>query len=191
VTGLLAGAIALVALALPGVASADVTAPHNVITFPQRDFVTADGYAVGDRYTVEVLHPNSLTPVGTVTGITPIEDPATPGLGLIEVNHPGGACWVGTTPDIRAGDTVRITDETTGAVDTSLVRNVTADRPIQTAADTVQVHGTAQDALGDPLPIARIEQRRSPRATPSSSTAGARCARRRRLVRTARSPTTR
>src|SRR6476646_4890878 len=106
ITGLLAAVVPLLALALPGVAGADVTAPHDVITFPQRDFVSASGFAIADRYTVEVLHPNSVTPVGTVTGITPVEDPATPGVGVIEVNHPGGACWVGTTPDIRAGDTI-------------------------------------------------------------------------------------
>src|SRR5919199_5003061 len=158
-TVLVAAAVALLALALPSFAGAAVTAPHNVITFPQRDFVSADGYLVADHYTVEVLHPNAITPVGTVTGITPVEDPATPGRGLIEVNHPGGACWIGTTPDIRAGDTVRIIDETTGAVDTSLVRDVTAQRPVQVDATTVQVHGTAQDAAGGPLPIAQIEQR--------------------------------
>jgi Abnormal spindle-like microcephaly-assoc'd, ASPM-SPD-2-Hydin len=152
-------AAALLALALPTLASATVAPPHNLLTFPQRDFVSASGYDVTHTYTVEVLHPTSLTPVGTVTGVNPVEDPATPGLGLIEVNHPGGACWVGTTPDIRAGDTLRIKDETTGAADTSLVRNVTAQRPVQTAAGTVQVHGTAQDAAGNPLPIAELEQR--------------------------------
>jgi hypothetical protein len=160
--GRIAGALAagaVAALALPGLASAEVTAPHNVITFPQRDFVSASGCTVAHRSTVEVLHPSSVTSVGKVTGITPVEDPATPGLGLIEVNHPGGACWVGTTPDIRPGDTVRITDETTGAVDNSVVRNVTAQRPVQTGPSTVTVRGTAQDALGNPLPVAQIEQR--------------------------------
>jgi hypothetical protein len=36
---------------------------------------------------------------------------------------------------------------------------VTAKRPVQTAPDTVQIHGTAQDAAGNPLPIAELEQR--------------------------------
>jgi len=129
---------ALLALALPAFAGAAVTAPHDLLTFPRRDFVSASGYDVTHTYTVEVLHPTSPTPVGTVTGVKPVEDPATPGQGVIEVNHPGGSCWVGTTPDIRAGDTVRITDETSGTADTSLVRDVTTQRPVQTAANTVQ-----------------------------------------------------
>jgi chitodextrinase len=94
-----------------------------------------------------------------VKDVTPKEDPTTPGLGVVEVNHPGGACWQGVTPDIRPGDVVRITNQVTGAVDTSTVRNVTASRPVQTAPDTVQIHGTARDANGDPLPIAELEQR--------------------------------
>jgi len=46
--GRIAGAMAagaVAALALPGLASAAVTAPHNVIAFPQRDFVSASGFA--------------------------------------------------------------------------------------------------------------------------------------------------
>ena len=151
----MAAAIGLVA---PGVAGAAVTAPRDVISFPARDFVSASGYDVNQPVTVEVVHPSGVV-AGTVTDVTPKEDAATPGLGLVEVNHPGGACWVGVTPDIRAGDVVRITNQVTGAVDTSTVRNVTAQRPVQTAADTVQIHGTAQDASGNPLPVAELEQR--------------------------------
>src|SRR3954452_15800186 len=145
-------------LVAPTVAPAAVTAPHDVIAFPQRDFVSATGYDVTHPVTVEVVHPSGAV-VGTVTGVMPKEDPATPGLGLVEVNHPGGACWVTNTPDIRPRDIVRITNQTTGAVDTSVVRNVTAQRPVQTAPDTVQIHGTAQDAAGNPLPEAELEQR--------------------------------
>ena len=155
---MLAGAVALAALMAPGAASAAVNAPHNVISFPSRDFVSASGYDINQPVTVEVQHPSG-TIAGTVKDITPKEDPTTPGLGLVEVNHPGGACWVGVTPDIRAGDTIRIINQVTGAVDTSVVRNVTAARPVQTNASTVQIHGTAQDAAGNPLPVAEIEQR--------------------------------
>jgi hypothetical protein len=144
--------------AAPGVAGAAVTAPRDIISFPSRDFVSAAGYDIDQPVTVEVEHPDGRV-VGTVTDVTPVEDPATPGLGMVEVNHPGGACWVGNTPDIRPGDIVRITNQTTGAVDTSVVRNVTAQRPVQTAPDTVQIHGTAQDAAGNPLPEAQLEQR--------------------------------
>jgi hypothetical protein len=156
--GLLAGVAAAVGLVAPGVAGAAVTAPRDIIAFPARDFVSASGYDVDQPVTVEIEHPSG-TVVGTVKDVTPKEDPTTPGLGVVEVNHPGGACWQGVTPDIRPGDVVRITNQVTGAVDTSTVRNVTASRPVQTAPDTVQIHGTARDANGDPLPIAELEQR--------------------------------
>src|SRR3954454_19783206 len=155
---LLAGVSAAISLAAPGMAGAAVTAPRDVISFPARDFVSASGYDINQPVTVEVVHANG-TVAGTVKDVVPKEDPATPGFGLVEVNHPGGACWVGVTPDIRSGDVVRITNQVTGAIDTSTVRNVTAKRPVQTAPDTIQIHGTAQDANGNPLPIAEIEQR--------------------------------
>jgi hypothetical protein len=84
--------------------------------------------------------------------------------GLAEVNHPGGACWNTTTPNIVPGDVVRITDPT-GVAEQTTVAGVTDERPVVTATDqttgggTVQVHGTAQDGLGNPLPIDQIEQR--------------------------------
>ncbi len=155
---LLAGVSAVASLAAPGLAGAAVTTPRDIISFPARDFVSATGYDVNQPVTVEVEHPSGVI-AGTVKDITPKEDPATPGLGTVEVNHPGGACWVGVTPDIRPGDVVRIINQVTGAVDTSTVRNVTAKRPVQTAADTIQIHGTAQDASGNPLPIAELENR--------------------------------
>ena len=44
--------------------------------------------------------------------------------------------------------------------DETVVRNVTAARPVQTAPDTVQIHGTAVQADGvTPLPVGQIEQR--------------------------------
>jgi hypothetical protein len=52
-----------------------------------------------------------------------------------------------------------------GIADQTTVANVWADRPIVTAINstngggTVVVHGTAQDALGNPLPAAAFEQR--------------------------------
>ncbi|HET7479871.1 MAG TPA: choice-of-anchor D domain-containing protein [Rubrobacteraceae bacterium] len=134
-------------------------APHSIIAFPQRDFVSASGYAATDKVTVSVVHKDG-TEVGRVTGIVPQDDPQTPEFdGLVEVNHPGGACWVGVTPDIRAGDKVRITVEGSGVADETTVADVTAKRPVQTAPDTVQVHGTAQDAAGNPLPLDQLEQR--------------------------------
>src|SRR3954471_16876579 len=151
-------ATALAVFAVPGVASAAVTAPANIISFPSRDFVSATGFKLADLYTVEVQHPDG-TVSGTVSGLAPKDDGEGGGLGIIEINHPGGYCWSTVTPDIRPGDVVRFKDETTGAVDESTVRNVTAARPVLTADGKIQIHGTAQDAAGFPLPVAELEQR--------------------------------
>src|SRR4051794_12811424 len=156
-TGLLVGVTTAVGLMAPGLAGA-ATAPANIISFPARDFVSATGFKLTDLYTVEVQHPNG-TVSGTVTGLAPKDDGEGGGLGIIEVNHPGGYCWNGVTPDIRAGDIVRFKDETTGTVDESTVRNVTDSRPVQTGPGTIQIHGTAQDSAGLPLPVGELEQR--------------------------------
>jgi len=144
-------------------AQASPTPPHVITAFPQRDFVSAEGYTQDDTVTVEIIHPGSVLGVGTVTGLVPQDDPATDGFdGIVEVNHPGGACWVGSTPDIRPGDTVRITIDSgpnKGQVDETVVANVTAKRPVQIDATTLEVHGTARSADGAPLPLDQIEQR--------------------------------
>jgi hypothetical protein len=130
-------------------------APHSIFAFPQRDFVSASGWAQGQTVTVQVLHPDG-TVRSTLSGLLPKDDPSTPGFdGIVEVNHPGGYCWDTVTPDIRWGDKVRIVVDATGATDEITVQNVTAKRPVQTAPDTIQVHGTFDPALD----TASLEQR--------------------------------
>jgi hypothetical protein len=152
----LAAALALL-LALTGDADAAVAAPHDIIAFPQRDYVSATGYTVGVPATVKVFHAGAVLPASIATDVLPVEDPATPGLGTIDVNHPGGGCWEGQTPDIHAGDTITITQD--GVTNSTVVADVTAARPVKTAADTVQIHGTARDDAGNPLPLAQLEHR--------------------------------
>src|SRR5256885_403440 len=85
-------------------------APRSILVFPQRDFVSSSGFEIGDLVTVEVFHPGSTTAASRATNVVPQDDPATPDFdGIVEVNHPGGACWETVTPDIRAGDRVRTT----------------------------------------------------------------------------------
>src|SRR4051794_7646618 len=72
--------------------------PHEVIVFPERDFVAVDGWPANTGVRVDVLR-NGVN-VGTATWTT---DAA----GLAEINHPGGACWTGFTPDILPGDVVQ------------------------------------------------------------------------------------
>jgi hypothetical protein len=150
-------AAAFMLLVLGDEARAAVAAPHNIIVFPQRDYVSATGYTVGSPATVEVFHAGQVLAASTATNVMPVEDPATPGLGTIDVNHPGGACWKGVTPDIHAGDTVVITQD--GVSDSTVVADVTANRPVKTAADTVQIHGSADDGTGTPIALAQTEHR--------------------------------
>ena len=151
----------------------------SIIVFPQRDFISASGFLVDDQVVVRVIHDPLTYPgaVGSSTlAITPSGDPAdvAPAFsGIVEVNHPGGACWVGLTPDIRPGDKVQteivanLADPTrVGRIDETTVQNVTNKRPVQTAAEpagTVVVHGNATTSFdanpGAPLDLAILEHR--------------------------------
>lgn len=143
-------------------------APISILAFPQRDFVSAAGYNADDLVVVKLIHPNGVTlSTDPANPIAPQPDPlALPGdpfAGIVEVNHPGGACWFGTTPDIRPGDVVQI-DIVGGPragqrADATTVANVVAQRPVQVSPTSVQIHGTAQTAAGTPIPIAQLEQR--------------------------------
>ncbi len=133
------------------VANDPPVAPHSVIAFPSRDFISATGFTPGSSYTFALFRGNGSTFVsGQATAQAD---------GTVEVNHPGGTCWNVNTPNIKPGDVIRITDDVTGVADQTTVANVTAGRPIAANATTVVIHGTAQDANGQPLPIGQIEQR--------------------------------
>ena len=172
----------LVAPALNGVTNAAPVLNNppadgiSVIAFPQRDFVSASGYDVDDQVVVRVIHDQTIHPgaTGSTTGlITPQADPADPPgtfSGIVEVNHPGGACWNTQTPDIRPGDRVQIEvmanvskPDRVGRIDETTVANITAKRPVQTGPGTIVVHGNATDSNtavpGNPLPIALLEHR--------------------------------
>jgi len=166
---LVAGATAVAgfaALAVPAAAPAAINAPpkapHDIIVFPVRDFVSATGYKATDSVTVEVLR-NGVV-IGRAAGVVPQDDPTAPGFdGLVEVNHPGGACWgdgggPNVTPDIMPGDVVRLTTAP-GTGDETTTANVTAQAAEDLGSGTVVVHGTAQDANGNPLPVDQLEQR--------------------------------
>src|SRR5438477_1815001 len=147
-------AAALALLVLPfgqGRASAAVVSPpappHSIIVFPQRDFLSM----VGDPNTaVTVNLVRNGVVIGTASGTT---DSA----GVIEVNHPGGVCWTGFTPDILPQDVVQLLTAP-GVGESVTTQNVTAV-PAVDVGGTIVVHGTAQDAAGAPLPIASLESR--------------------------------
>ena len=76
-------------------------------------------------------------------------------VGLIEVNHPGGTCWLGVTPDMVPGDVIRVVD-VNGIADQTYVANLTSGRPIATGPSSFVVHGTALTPLGAPMPLDQI-----------------------------------
>lgn len=128
-----------------------------VTVFPERDFVSIAGFPAGTDLQVVVRRGNSAFPVvGTARGIVGRG-------GLLEVNHPGGVCWSGQTPDIGPGDMIdvfKVVDmgfsagQTQRVVDTQITRTA-----FVTAAGEVRVNGVAVDASGAPLPLSLIEQR--------------------------------
>lgn len=127
-------------------------AAHQIISFPERDFVSSTGYDPATRVTVEAWRNGHL--IGRSGPITP----AAPD-GLVEVNHPGGGCWVASTPDLQPGDSVRVVEADGVTADETTTANVTATPATSPAGGTVVVHGTAMTAAGGQIPIDQVEQR--------------------------------
>ena len=70
------------------VAAAAVPAfPDNVVVFPDRDFITIEGYQdhVGETATLEVIRDGTV--IGSAKSVVAEGDVA------FEINHPGGVCW--------------------------------------------------------------------------------------------------
>jgi hypothetical protein len=167
--------LASAAVAAPAMAAEPPAPGHEVISFPQRDFVSASGYVQGVPAYVQVIRGGVV--VASSTPVLPEDDPSTTGFdGIVEVNHPGGGCWDTVTPDIRPGDKVRVFQDdpadlgaaTQISDDTTTTAAVTAGKPVLelvNGVNVVTIHGTAQglDAAGNttgvPLPLAQIEQR--------------------------------
>lgn len=139
-----------------GTASAGVpTFPNNIVVFPDRDFVSVEGYNdpfyAGQTALVEVTR--GTTVIGSARAVISGTDVA------FEVNHPGGVCWGAdtshqVTPDIRPGDVVSLTlpdglkDETTVA-DTYVTEDMTLD------GNVITVNGH----VGPGVDPTRMEQR--------------------------------
>src|SRR3954453_14917260 len=146
---------------------------HQIISFPERDFVSATGYKQGVAAIVTIKRYNTATKkldvIAKSEPTLPQDDPDTTEFdGLVEINHPGGGCWTTITPDIRAGDKVQVTQGTGASAvsdDTTTTAYVKAGKPAQLNANTVVIHGTAQSmtttsgqSLAKQIPNAQIEQ---------------------------------
>ena len=151
VAAALVACLAGVAPAVVATPASALTAPgHLIFVFPQRDFFSST-VSPGAAVSARLLRSGVV--IGTAHGTAA-------STGLFEVNHPGGVCWDNFTPDLLPGDTVELfTNGATTATDSHTVANVFATAAVQTGTNTLTVHGTAQDATGNPLPIAQISQR--------------------------------
>src|SRR5437764_3446698 len=147
---LAAASLAVAAPSAPAAISMPPAFPHEVTVFPERDFVTVDGWPANTDVRVDVLR-NGVN-VGTATWRT---DAA----GLAEINHPGGACWTGFTPDILPGDVVQATELANPANgDATRVAPVSVQQGTVVGGNVV-IHGTAMTAAGTPVPVGALEQR--------------------------------
>jgi hypothetical protein len=134
--------------------------PREVTVFPERDFAVVDGWPANRGFRLEVVR-NGVV-VGAASGTTDAT-------GLAEINHPGGFCWTGFTPDILVGDTVRALETNAdGSLkldgagqpigDATQTALITA-QPAQAALGRIVVQGTARTAAGGQIPVASLEQR--------------------------------
>ncbi|MDR6557476.1 hypothetical protein J2809_001832 [Arthrobacter pascens] len=138
-------------------ASAAVPAfPDNLVVFPDRDFVTIEGYQdrVGQTATVEVTRPN-VGVIGSARSEVAAGDVA------FEINHPGGVCWgagtgVNVTPDIRPGDVVSIKfDGEAASAGEAKVQDTYVTAASERSGNTVTVNGY----LGNGVSPDQLEQR--------------------------------
>ena len=112
----------------------------------------------GTGLKVVVRRTNLVTPViGTARGIVNNG-------GLFEVNHPGGVCWSGQTPDIGPGNWIDVLkvgpNATFSAGQTQQVINTSIAKTAYLALNgEVRVEGAAVDASGVPIALDFIEQR--------------------------------
>lgn len=139
--------------AIPAANAAVPTFPDNIVVFPDRDFVSIEGYEghAGETATLEVRR------AGKVTGSAQAVVDA--GGVAFEVNHPGGVCWgagtgLNVTPDIRPGDVVSMKFGTTTVGETTVQDTyVTGDSEL--SGDTITVKGH----VGSGVNRAQMEQR--------------------------------
>src|SRR4051794_31923567 len=142
----------------PAASAAVAVFPNNVVVFPDRDFVSVEGYKdhAGETATLTV------TRDGKVMGAA--EAKVSGGEVAFEVNHPGGVCWGNqvkdtstlpqVTPDIKAGDVVSISFPD-GAHDETTTSSATVIKDMTRNGTTVTVEGT----FGSDVKPDNMEQR--------------------------------
>jgi hypothetical protein len=138
------------AAALAAPAGAAVSGSHVIATLPSSSGLELTAYPANTLLGVSLVRNGVTIAHGTVM---------TDGVGDGAVNGGGAVtdCWTDVTPDILPGDEVHVIGG--GFDDSMIVQGTSADMPVQTALDTVVVHGTASDPQGNQLPITGVEAR--------------------------------
>jgi hypothetical protein len=141
-------------MAIPPAAAAVPAFPDNLVVFPDRDFITIEGYQdrVGQTALVEVTRKGAGV-IGSAKGVVTAGDVA------FEINHPGGYCWgagtgLNVTPDIQPGDVVSIKFDGTEAGATT-VQDAYVTEHSSLSGTTLTVNGHA----GAGVNPAQMEQR--------------------------------
>ena len=123
-------------------------APHVIAILADNSALEMSGYPASAALRVAVRRDGVRVGDATVT---------TDGAGSASVNGGAAGCWTDATPDIRPGDTVKVSGP--GFSDSATAQAVTVQAAVQTAVDTVEVHGTATAPDGTALPVAGVEAR--------------------------------
>ena len=120
--------------------------------FPSRDFISIAGFAKNADVLVQARRSGV---IGDAIGRTDAS-------GFIEVNHPGGVCWTGQTPNIVAGDFIDVFKVENNAFSSGQVQSVINTKVIKpaflTANGEVRVNGIASE-IGVVLALGLVEQR--------------------------------
>ena len=141
--------------------SLNLSSLKDVTVFPERDFVSIDKFPAGTDLQVVVRRGSSSAPVvGTARGTVGRT-------GVFEVNHPGGVCWTGQTPDIKPGDWIDVFTVVNGSFSSGQKQRVidtTIKKPAYVNSSVVKVEGftlTAPDASNKQtaFPLRLTEQR--------------------------------
>lgn len=142
----------------------EITPPHTVEVLPGLDIAAAGGYDEDIvmevwRDGLKIGSTGAPQPSGLV--IPDADDIALPMTKMLEVNHDGGTCWAGNTPDIIAGDEIRVITED-GAdpvgermtvADISVNEPKIADLDADGAFNDVVMTGSARNPDGSALDI--------------------------------------
>src|SRR4051794_15830649 len=181
---LLAGMSSIAVVGAEGAAAAVVpTAPDNLLVFPDRDFISVEGYAnhAGEIATVTLTRPSLGNKV-----VGSAQARVSGGGVAFEINHPGGVRWgAGTslkvTPDILPGDVASIAFGGTTVGDTRVQDGFVAQDAIRSGS-TVTVKGhigpdvikdNTEQRIVEPDLVGTTVARRDVRAVPGPMTRAA------------------